>query len=80
MNEKHRAYLTKFSNDLEAKLTSMIDDAFREKSKAKINHPVFTEVLQHVQFCQSKCQDFYGRSATLKVTIIEPILLEHCTI
>ncbi|KAL5016270.1 hypothetical protein ScPMuIL_005859 [Solemya velum] len=66
MNEKHRAYLTKFSNDLEAKLTSMIDDAFREKSKAKINHPVFTEVLQHVQFCQSKCQDFYGRSATLK--------------
>lgn len=66
-NEKHRTYLTQISSDLQAKLTSMIDSAIQEKSTAKINDSVFAEVLQHIQFCQSKCENFHGRTATLKV-------------
>ncbi|KAL5015965.1 hypothetical protein ScPMuIL_005554 [Solemya velum] len=65
-NRQHRTYLTKVTSELEARLTSMIDDAIKEKITAKVNDPLFLEVLQHTKFCQTKCESFHGRAETLK--------------
>ena len=53
------------SADFTEKMIGMIDSAVRKKSTKEDR--VVDECLQHIKFCQIKCQNFHGREETLEV-------------
>ncbi|XP_053376600.1 NACHT domain- and WD repeat-containing protein 1-like [Mercenaria mercenaria] len=63
-SEEHRKYLESLSNGFVEHMTGMIDKSIAEKEK--VNDPLIEECIQHIRFCQSKCEGFAGRKETLE--------------
>lgn len=51
--------------DFVTNMTDMIDKSIAEKEK--IEDPLVDECLQHIRFCQSKCEGFAGQKEILEV-------------
>ncbi|GFR71651.1 NACHT and WD repeat domain-containing protein 1 [Elysia marginata] len=66
-NPSHREYLTKLCQDAEQRLRSLCQRAFTQRARTSTRDPLFQEALQHVTFCQSKCESFHGRADSLKL-------------
>jgi hypothetical protein len=49
-------------------MIGMVEKSVAEKEK--LNDSLIEECLQHIRFCQSKCEGFSGREETLEVTCI----------
>ncbi|KAK3777081.1 hypothetical protein RRG08_008927 [Elysia crispata] len=65
-NPSHKEYLSKLCNDFETRLVSLCENAFNQKTKVRSQEPFFQEVLQHLTFCQNKCESFHGREGSLQ--------------
>ena len=46
-------------------MCSMIDQSVKERKST--DEPLVQEVLQHISFCQTKCELFHGREESLEV-------------
>ena len=64
-DEKHNAYLQKMCNDFVTCMCNMIDTSVSERRST--DEPVVQEVIQHISFCQGKCEMFHGRGESLEV-------------
>ena len=62
----HQKYIDKLSSDFEQSMKEMIQAGIKEKSQ-KFSDPLLEEILQHVSFCNKKCESFHGRDTTLEV-------------
>nr|XP_002741812.1 PREDICTED: leucine-rich repeat and WD repeat-containing protein KIAA1239-like [Saccoglossus kowalevskii] len=62
---EHKQYLEKFLKTFYETIVELIERAV-EKDKSHIsNHPMYEEILQHLEFCKVKCQSFHGRGDLL---------------
>ncbi|XP_060597775.1 NACHT domain- and WD repeat-containing protein 1-like [Ruditapes philippinarum] len=63
-SEEHKTYLESMCNDFVHHMIGMVEKSVAEKEK--VTDPLIEECLQHIRFCQSKCEGFTGRGETLK--------------
>ena len=66
-NKEHGDYLKKMTDDFVNVMCSKIEKAIQEHAKSHKIDPLYEECIQHILFCQAKCQNFYGREETLQV-------------
>ena len=66
-NSEHKQYLQKLCADFESSLKKQIHQGIMERSKDVVRDPVYSEVIQHAQFCRAKSQNFYGREDLVDV-------------
>ncbi|KAK3749594.1 hypothetical protein RRG08_020155, partial [Elysia crispata] len=66
-NPTHREYLTKLCEDAEKRLMTLCQKAFTQRARVTTRDPLFQETLQHLTFCQSKCEAFHGRAESLQL-------------
>ncbi|KAK3789703.1 hypothetical protein RRG08_020157, partial [Elysia crispata] len=66
-NPTHREYLTKLCEDAEKRLMTLCQRAFTQRARVTTRDPLFQETLQHLTFCQSKCEAFHGRAESLQL-------------
>ena len=43
-----------------------IANSIQKRIKADVSDPLYDEVVQHLLFCQTKCDTFYGRQEILR--------------
>lgn len=53
--------------DFVSHMIQMIDKSVAEKKK--IDDTLVEECMQHIRFCQTKCESFHGREETLEVSL-----------
>jgi hypothetical protein len=66
-NVEHGTYLATLTTDFEEAIQSMIKKAIDNRAKTYLNDPLFEEIMQHIMFCQAKCDIFHGRQDSLQV-------------
>ncbi|XP_002741817.1 NACHT domain- and WD repeat-containing protein 1-like [Saccoglossus kowalevskii] len=62
---EHKQYLNQFLERFNDVIVELIDRAVEDDKNNLSNHPVYEEILQHLTFCDSKCQSFHGREDLL---------------
>ena len=65
----HQEYVEQLCGDFEQSMKDMILAGIKEKA-LKFSEPLMEEILQHVNFCNKKCEGFHGREATLEVCVV----------
>ncbi|EDO34994.1 predicted protein, partial [Nematostella vectensis] len=65
LNNEHRAYIERMCEDVQIVLQHLITNAIERRNSSEVTDPMFEEALQHLSFCQSKCEQFYGREDVL---------------
>ena len=74
---EHKEYLETMCVDFEQKLKAMIQDGIAErKQQLDTGDSLYSEILQHTVFCQTKCRLFRGREDVLQVC---KICTSRCT-
>ncbi|KAK3084596.1 hypothetical protein FSP39_016054 [Pinctada imbricata] len=63
---EHKEYLSKMTEGFIDLMCSKIDSAITEHSKSHKVDPLYEECIEHTLFCQTKCENFYGREDTLQ--------------
>ena len=66
MDPKHRSYLQAMCDDFVTSMCKMIDKSVSERRSS--DEPLVQEVIQHITFCQTKCEMFHGREKPLEVS------------
>ena len=66
-NEKHKHYLKEMTENFVEVMHSRIGKAIEEHAMAGKADSLYEECIQHISFCQTKCDSFYGRRDTLQV-------------
>ena len=66
-NKEHQKYLTKLNDEFVFKMCKLIQTAVEERGR--LHDSLSMEICQHIQFCQDKSSNFYGRDDVLQVSI-----------
>ena len=57
------------TKDFEVKLCNMISTAIEDRKKSDLSQPIYEEIIQHIRFCQDKCESLHGRENEIKVIV-----------
>lgn len=62
---EHAGYIDDLCREVEFLMKEKIADSIQKRVKADVSDPLYDEVVQHLLFCQTKCDTFYGRKEIL---------------
>uniref|UniRef100_A0ABM0GQ48 Leucine-rich repeat and WD repeat-containing protein KIAA1239-like n=1 Tax=Saccoglossus kowalevskii TaxID=10224 RepID=A0ABM0GQ48_SACKO len=63
----HRKYIQQFCSDFEHQMQELVVQAISERVHFDSLDPLYEDIIQHVSFCQNKCEAFQGREDTLSI-------------
>ena len=64
-SDEHAQYVNQLCEDFERMAREQISQAIRVLDDTDLNDPLYEEAVQHLSFCRSKCDTFYGREEIL---------------
>lgn len=65
MVPEHAGYIDNLCREVEFLMKEKITNSIQKRIKADVSDPLYEEVVQHLLFCQTKCDTFYGRKEIL---------------
>lgn len=65
MVPEHAGYIDDLCREVEFLMKEKITNSIQKRIKADVSDPLYEEVVQHLLFCQTKCDTFYGRKEIL---------------
>lgn len=71
-NPDHEEYLSRLCVDFETSLKQQIHSGIAQRSEEVSRDPVYSEVIQHSQFCRAKARNFHGREYLVDVSYQVP--------
>ena len=63
---EHAGYIDDLCREVEFLMKEKIANSIQKRVKADVSDPLYDEVVQHLLFCQTKCDTFYGRKEILR--------------
>ena len=62
---EHAEYIDNLCGEVEYLMKEKITDSIHKRIKTDVSDPLYEEVSQHLLFCQTRCNTFYGRKEIL---------------
>lgn len=83
---EHEEYINNLCREVEYLMKEKIIHSINKRIREDVSDPLYEEVVQHLKFCQTKCETFYGRKeildrckAYLQVNILHNIHWRYIT-
>lgn len=62
---EHEEYINNLCREVEYLMKEKIIHSINKRIREDVSDPLYEEVVQHLKFCQTKCETFYGRKEIL---------------
>lgn len=62
---EHQEYINNLCREVEYLMKEKIIHSINKRIREDVSDPLYEEVVQHLKFCQTKCETFYGRKEIL---------------
>ena len=62
---QHAEYIDALCTEVEFLMKEKITTSIHNRIKVDVSDPLYEEAVQHLLFCQTKCNTFYGRKEIL---------------
>ena len=62
---EHQEYINNLCREVEYLMKEKIIHSINKRIREDVSDPLYEEVVQHLKFCQTKCEAFYGRKEIL---------------